>query len=156
MPVFTDPQNALRDKFLAGLGHRRGLWVYGPRQSGTSTYMRSFIDPVYEALMDSPGWVGMDPGNKAVAVELEVKQRKVWSAEAILRANAHDLSLWQETVALTERWDALWNANVLLVDDLVAPDVDFWKKHLLPRLDQRLKGPRSDDRRALGGALAKL
>lgn len=140
MVEFTTAQGRTLDDFVAGLsgsGHR-GLWLYGPRKSGTTTFGWEASQRVYAASAEG---VGMLPGNRITAHELVDLQRRVWTQEELMRSNAHDFSLWQETQALMDKWDAVWNANVLLLDDLISPDIEFWKKHMLIRIDARLKGP---------------
>lgn len=140
MVVFTESQNRAMDSFVEGLAGDgpRCLWVCGARRSGTSTFAREVVDRVYvSGNFDQT----MPEGRLITALDLSDLRRRVWTQEELMRANGSDLSLWQETQALLDRWDGVWNANVLMVDDIIQVDVEFWKRHLLARLDQRLKGP---------------
>ena len=129
------------DYFIEGLKPdqhgKRGLWVHGPRQSGTSTLCRVVAEAIYaEGCYDTD----MAEGCLITAQDLSDLQRKVWTQEDLMRSNSHDMGLWLETQALVSRWESVWDANVLMIDDLLSVDAEFWKKHLLARIDQRLKG----------------
>lgn len=128
------------DDFVANLskGGPRGLWVFGPRRSGTSTVAREVVERVYASESFNPLLAG---GCLISAQALSDLQRRVWTQEELMRSNGNDLALWQETQALLSRWDDVWDANILMIDDMIQVDVEFWKRHLLGRLDQRLKGP---------------
>jgi hypothetical protein len=136
----TSAQEKIVSEFLSNLSQdgQRGLWVFGPRKSGTSTIARTAALNAY----DTEGAVDLSlpPGRKISAVELTDLQRKLWSQEELLRANGKDISLWVETQSVLDEWDAVWASGVLWVDDILTVDVEFWKKHILARLDLRLKG----------------
>lgn len=134
------PEQQQIDHFVDGIKSGfgpRGLWVHGPRQSGTTTYARRVAEAVYSAGCYD---LDMSEGCLITATALSDLQRKVWTQEDLMRSNSHDMALWQETQALVSRWEDVWDANVLMIDDLISVDTEFWKKHLLARIDQRLKG----------------
>lgn len=116
---------------------KKGLWVYGPRRSGTSHCGRRAVDEVIENFPELVKKHGQ--GQRMTAIGLESKLRSVWTQEALMRVNADDMLLWQETNQLLDNWEFLWNCSILFIDDLISVDIEFWKKHLLARIDERLK-----------------
>lgn len=146
MPDFSDRQQQIIDDFIDGLydDGPRCLWVYGPRQSGTSTLAHYVALTVNQYLIDGrfPALLNYPPGSQVKAFELEHLQRDIWKSEHMLRLNANDLGLWEEDRQLNERWDTLMDSDILFINQLIQPNVDFWKKHLLLALDNRMKSDR--------------
>jgi len=132
------------DDFVTGLkkGGHRCLWLFGPRQSGTSTlglHAARTID-IATANGEFDELMAYGNGQTVKADALEQLQREIWKSENILRANGNDLGLWEEDRLLNERWDILLtNTDILFIDQLIMPNVEFWKKHLLLPLDNRVK-----------------
>lgn len=121
--------------FVEGLstGGRRGLWVFGPRQSGTTTVARHVVDEVIAS--------GITAGKGIKATWLERTQRQLWSTEGLLRGNPSDFPLWSEAMAAADGWEDLWVTPILWINDFYAVDTEFWRRHLLGRVDERLKDP---------------
>lgn len=118
-------------------GGKKGMWICGPRRSGTSTCARRAVDSIIDNFPELVRKYGQ--GQKMTAVNLETKMRSLWTQESLMRINASDFSLWAETNQIIDTWEFMWNCSILLIDDIIAVDTQFWKKHLLPRIDQRLK-----------------
>lgn len=144
---FTAPQQQAIDGFIDGLrnGGPRCLWVFGPRQSGTSTLAHHVAVTVNQCVIDGEFDYlhKYEAGTQVKADELEQLQRDIWKSEAILRANGNDLGLWEDDRVLNDRWDMLMNrTDILFINQLIQPNVEFWKKHLLLALDNRVKSDR--------------
>lgn len=116
---------------------KSGLWIHGPRRAGTSTCARYAVDMVIDNFPELIRKYGQ--GQRMTAVNLEAKQRLVWSQDALMRINGDDMSLWLETHEIVSNWEFMWNCSILFLDDIISPDTNIWNRHFLPRIDQRLK-----------------
>lgn len=144
---FSAPRQQIVDDFIDGLRHDgpRCLWLFGPRQSGTSTLAHHAAVTVNQCVIDGEftHLHQYEAGTQVKADELEQLQRDIWKSEAILRANGNDLGLWEEDRYLNDRWDMLMNrTDILFINQLIMPNAEFWKKHLLLPLDNRVKSDR--------------
>jgi hypothetical protein len=146
VPDFSAPRQQIVDDFIDGLyaDGPRCLWLYGPRQSGTSTLAHHVALTVNQHLIEGRllSLLNYPPGAQVKAFELEGLQRDIWKSESILRVNGNDIGLWEEDRILNERWETLMDCDILFINQLIQPNVEFWKKHLLLCLDNRVKSDR--------------
>jgi hypothetical protein len=113
-----------------------GLWVWGPRCSGTSTaakYARSEFRKHAEI-------VTKGPAQYVRASELLSKIRREWIQRDILRQNGSDFAVWQDWMTLDLFFETLWSAPLTWIDDVFEEtDSEFFKKFVLPYIDKRTK-----------------
>lgn len=114
-----------------------GLWIFGPRFSGTSTAARY----VKQALRQYPDIVLQGSACHIRASDLLNKIRREWIQRDVLRTNSSDWAVWQEWSQLDSFFDEMWyGAALTWIDDLFEEtDSDFFRKHVLPAVDRRLK-----------------
>lgn len=134
------PVKAALDQFVVDAASGQGLpglWVFGPRFSGTSTAGRY----VRQALRQYPEVVLNGSAQHIRASDLLFKIRREWIQRDVLRHNSSDWAVWHEWAELDAYFDELWNgASFTWIDDLFEEtDSDFFRKHVLPSIDRRLK-----------------
>lgn len=123
------------EMFFKGLdtGYKRGLWVYGPRGAGTTAAVQKLVTEAPERLPE-----GLWVHKRGAPLERNIKEQ--WRLERLLGANGSDFPLWEEATALESKLNDFWNCDVMWLDDLyVEMDVDFVRKHILTRIDDRVK-----------------
>ena len=133
-----DEQDVLKDWAANGLGNpashgKYGLWIFGPRQHGTSHIAACATHRLVDRVA---AWEHID------ALVLTDNIRRYWTLEETARRNADDYGLFLDKQELETKLDFLWfDCDVLWVDDLHEDSVDipFWRKHVLPRLERRCK-----------------
>ena len=124
-----------RQNVLAAEG-KRGLWIFGPRNKGTSY-----------AAQASVGWLAFkhdySPQTEHVeALDLIHTLRQMWSTGSAVRDNSQDAGLWQEaqeSEMLVNYY--LYECGLLWVDDFHVETLDWniWRKHVQPYLERRAK-----------------
>lgn len=125
-----DPRVAPLVALCLSKPHIRGLWLHGPRQSGTTTLARS----VGLALPDE-----MVPASATVTgAKLASTVREVWRLDGLVRHAFGDDLL--SDLYRTEKWlEDTWSVPVLFINDVTNIDAEFWSKHILHSLDERMK-----------------
>lgn len=130
MPLSADQLLTMWDD--SGKG---GLWVYGERHTGTST----LCTEVAKATCTEHGYRG--EGRKAQWMVQQIKD--TWSKETLVRGNSNDYPLLEDLYRQQQMMTHLLEeADLLMIDDFYAQDLDFWKKHLLIHLDMAIKAGR--------------
>lgn len=112
---------------------RQGLWVHGNRLSGTSY----IANVAMRQMAYGNGWEWeWQPANDLIRAK-----RNQWNASEQTRLHPEDYSLYQEHMSIDEVFDIFWTkAHVVCIDDFHDDlDVRFWRKHLQPDLEQRVK-----------------
>lgn len=129
-----ETKDALR--YWSNESNRVGLWVYGPRRSGTS-YVAGVASGKAEAEVPDAVW---EPATIVRALDLMDNVRKVWTYETLIKQHPDDLGFWEEYSKWSDRLERVWNGPVTWVDDLdQTVDMSFWRRHVQPRLEQRIK-----------------
>lgn len=128
----------VEEDFVAELSNpegKRGLWVFGPRKSGSTTVVKTIAANNRDALGNT--------NVKRTAAKLDREIRDQWKFDKLLAANGTDFPLWQEALAHEQRLDVFWEADALWLDDLYPEiDSDFVKRNILMPLDAVLKSRR--------------
>lgn len=113
---------------------RHGLWVYGPRKSGTTTTVRKFYDEHQELFSDkyavkrTAGWV-------------EKKIRMQWDLNKTYAKGGDDIPLLNEIRQTESQLDLFFDTDIVWLDDLYTEyEESFVRKNILLRLDTALKG----------------
>jgi len=119
-----------------------GLWICGPRGSGTS----SIAAVVCQDMTPRTRYSGYSDDGKNIfirvtAADMVRRTRELWSYEGQLRDHGDD-GVWQsyETERRQQQW---WydGRSILWVDDLHGDviDVSFWRKHVQPEIEAVIK-----------------
>lgn len=126
-----DALAAMESPFMAP--ERAGLWVYGPRRSGSSyvamVAMRHLAEETFS-------W------EYVPALLLTENLRRRWALEDLVRRHPDDYGLWREADDLDTLFQGMWHGTTALwVDDLHGDEIDmrFWKRHVQPHLTARVK-----------------
>ena len=102
---------------------------------------RFAVECVYAA--DLPELAQYPTGRRIPGPRVESRVKALWKQQDLLSANGTDFAVWEEDVSLNKNWEYLWyKADVLFIDDLISPNAEFWNKHILVHLDQRVKSDR--------------
>ena len=64
--------------------------------------------------------------------------REQWRLDSLVRRYTDD-SLLFDLYRVEAALEQMWVVDVLFLDDMNNIDIDFWCKHVMPRLDERLK-----------------
>lgn len=139
-----DPQKAALKEWLANveeddpcIGPRHiGLWIYGARRrQGTST-----IGEIVWSKMSKRTY----KPHKIPCLNLVDRVRESWTLDTLVRHNPTDYDLGMDSMRAQMFLDELWDADFLWLDDLHEETIDipFWRKHIQPRLERRLKDGR--------------
>jgi hypothetical protein len=116
-------------------GSKSGLWICGPRRSGSSYIAEAVINKL-DSLSAISSWEHID------AFDLTQALRNLWNIQEQQRHHPEDYGLFEEWSAHQEQQDFIWNkCEVLWIDDFHQETVDirFWRKHVQPRVEQRVK-----------------
>jgi hypothetical protein len=135
-----DEQASLKDWYNLGVrwkadgAHGRcGLWIVGPRRHGTS-----YIASCAMWRLDESGF----DWEHVHALSLTNMLRRYWDQASLLRHNADDYGLFLDMSDTESTLEHLWyTCPALWVDDLHedAVDIPFWRKHVQPHLERRIK-----------------
>ena len=134
--VTEDQQRILR-YWWDHRGQRPGLWVYGPRRSGTS-YVAGVGCRKASGEMDPEEW---QAPHIITAVSLIENLRLVWTLEDQAKRHPDDYGLWSEYDVERRLWEWIAVKPVLWVDDMHSGtlDMSFWRRHVQEHLEQRVK-----------------
>lgn len=139
-----EEQETLKDWYYRGVlaqerqGERPhakvGLWVVGKRRHGTSY----IAEVAMGRLTESPDveW------EHVYALALSNLIRNYWSQGEMVRSNPDDYGLFLEYQDIQHQLEAIWyECDALWVDDFhdETVDVAFWRKHIQPYLERRVK-----------------
>lgn len=114
----------------------QGLWVVAERAGGSSYVANvAMRKMVYD---NTWSWEWLQ------AKDLINAKRAQWSAAEAVRFHPNDYDLWQEGNQIDLELNFLWEeADIICIDDLHAVlDIPFWRKHLQPDLEGRVKAGR--------------
>ena len=135
--LMPDEKSALKDWWKQGVcqeGHGKvGLWICGSRMRGTSYIAEVAMGRV---VPQTESWDRVD------ALALVENLRSYWHLSDMVRRNPDDYALFLEMQDIELKMEYLWHeCEVLWVDDLhdEAIDIPFWRKHVQPHLERRLK-----------------
>lgn len=138
MKRLTDGQRAVcqpwRESVREGACHK-GLWVCGERGSGSSFIAAAVVGKlVYEDKV-------CQDADHVYALSLMDWVREVWSAQSSSRSHESDMGLWMDMTSAQDKVDSLYERSLLWVDDFhhESMDIGFWKRHVQPRLELRVK-----------------
>lgn len=126
----TDDQNtALRDWWSRRTTDRPGLWICGPRVSGTSYIGQVVVN----RLGDNPVYIR--------AYDLSQAIRKQWNLDDLARHFPDDTALWFEADDAQAKLATIRDCDLLWIDDFHDEHVDprFWRKHIQPWVECRAK-----------------
>ena len=133
-----DQVRTWRQNVLDGTG-QRGLWVFGPRNCGTTYAAQATVG--YLAYKD-----GYSDGFRKIehveALDLIHSLRQMWKTSSQSRDNSQDIGLWQEADESESMVNYLYyEADLLWVDDFHVDTLDWniWRKHVQPYLERRAK-----------------
>lgn len=130
----TDPLvGKLRDLFLPlqqGANVKRGLWLHGSRQSGSSWL-------AYHTAMALPDEM-VRHSDRVTGAGLTERIKEQWRLDTLVRKYTDD-SLLFDLYKVEAALEQMWNVDVLFLDDVNNIDIDFWGKHVMHRLDERVK-----------------
>ena len=133
--LMPDEKSVLKEWWTQGiLGDGKvGLWIHGGRQRGTS-YIAEVAMSRLAPQADT--WDHID------ALALTDAIRSYWHLSEASRRNPEDYALFLEMQDIEIKLEFLWHeCHALWVDDFhdEAVDVKFWRKHVQPYLERRLK-----------------
>jgi len=132
--MLADPLvGKLRDLFLPlqeGKTVKRGLWLHGPRLSGTTSL-------AYEVAMALPDEM-VRTAARLTAYQVATRIKEQWRLDTLVRKYTDD-SLLFDLYKVEAELEKMWDVDVLFLNDMNNIDTDFWSRHVLPRLDERVK-----------------
>jgi hypothetical protein len=116
-----------------------GLWVFGDRRSGSSHIASNAVLRLLSRVdrYANATWEHVD------TFTLTQEIRTQWDLAPLLRANPSDWGLWDQRNKTELFLDTLWtDCEILWLDDFhhEQVDVDFWRKHVQPWVEIRVKG----------------
>jgi hypothetical protein len=113
-------------------GGKRGLWVFGPRKSGSTTVVKFMYRKHRDAFPEYQ--------QKRTAAKLDRQVRRQWKSDALLRANGGDFPLWLENSEIEDELETFWGADAIWINDLYSEfDAAFVRKNLFLPMDEALK-----------------
>lgn len=123
----------------------RGLWVAGPRGVGSTflaynAWMRA--NQVLQEEIRDVSFAIDGVESQYTADDLRQLLRSVWDLSKNAEKNANDDALWWEFSEYRQKEEWFFNISPsVFVDDLhhAAYDGQFWKRHIWPRLEGKIK-----------------
>ena len=113
-----------------------GLWIYGPRNSGTTYAAKCIL-----------GRMAFDDDCVDLIKHIEADKlvrmlRQTWTGSTQVRSHTEDLGLWRELQELEQTIEYLFEeAPILWIDDLWDDRIDWniWRKNFQSRVEERAK-----------------
>lgn len=111
--------------------HQIGLWIYGPRLSGSTYIARVAARRMWEKNKLDVQWED--------AKDLLDIKRDQWTLDDRIKRFPDD-NLYQEQMLLEMSTDRFWQGDVACVNDLYSDlDIRFWRRFLQPEMESRIK-----------------